>query len=306
MKLLPLLFLLLIGQAPLWGAALQPQPAVAFLEDLRGTVKLKPGTREAERQLDPKRDVPRWLFVGETIIAGPGAAFRVVLDGKAETYRGQQTFTVPRPGGSRDRLVLEAIRKRFGRGARARGREGAFLSPPGGGVVVPRLLVLRWDPPQAAKVTLTLRDEGGRPLWEEAADGIPGRLDSPALRRALLQYRAEGGRGPLTLSLAAANEPPGSARFFLLPPAMEQELDRRLADLDTRFAGSPLRHLARAEALAEQGLWVEAAAECEQALDAAPDSADLLVAAIAAARLAGDEIGARELERRLAPASKNQ
>ena len=175
-------------------------------------------------------------------------------------------------------------------------------------MVVPEQFSIRWVPSAAGcTLSLTMRDVGGKLLWQsEDVDGASGSLRDDAawwllnggVRQVLVSYRAEKGRGPLTLQVDDSCGGEYRVSFLLLSVKSEQSLERDLSSWG-KGAGTLLHHLGRASVYSRYGVFPQAADEYESALRAAPDSRHLLIRTIKAHRQTGNFLRARELEKRL-------
>jgi hypothetical protein len=197
----------------------------------------------------------------------------------------------------------------YGRvGGLDRGGQSKILSPSENSTVVPGQFSIRWVPSAVGcTLSLTIRDVGGNLLWRrEDVDGASGSLrDDGAVRvfdkgpgPALVSYRAETGRGPLTLQIDDSCGGENRVSFLLLSVKSEQSLERDLSSWG-KEAGTLLQHLGRASVYSRYGVFQQAADEYESALRAAPESRHLLVRTIKAHRQTGNFLRARELEKRL-------
>jgi hypothetical protein len=189
----------------------------------------------------------------------------------------------------------------YGRvGGLDRGNQSKILSPSENSMAVPVQFSLRWVPSAAGcTLSLTIRDIGGKLLWRrEDVDGASGSLTDDGAGRVLVRYRAESGRGPLTLQVDDSCGGENRVSFLLLSVKSEMSLERDLSSWG-KEAGTLLHHLGRASVYSRYGVFPQAADEYESALRAVPDSRHLLVRTIKAHRQTGNFLRARELEKRL-------
>lgn len=288
--------------------AIAQDGGAGIVEEIRGAVFWRPNPRAREQRLDPKADAARRLYPGEQVRCARGSSLRLWLGLRRRTVYTPAWFTIPRATPSLANPARRMLDD-YGRvGGLDRGNQSKILSPSENSMAVPGRFSIRWVPSAAGcTLSLTIRDVGGKLLWRrEDVDGTSGFLTGDDAVRAfdegpgavLASYRAETGRGPLTLQADDSCGGENRVSFLLLSVKSEQSLERELSSWG-REAGTLLQHLGRASVYSRYGVFPQAADEYESALRAAPDSRHLLIRTIKAHRQTGNFLRARELERRL-------
>jgi hypothetical protein len=183
---------------------------------------------------------------------------------------------------------------------RGKGSDSAIFSPPDGGAVTAGGLVVRWRtrPPLPALVAI-LRDGAGRELARAAeVDGATGLLDSPAFREALTKYRDAGdGEHRARLVFQSGSGPETGVTFTVLTKEQEGALNQALASQSS--SAGLFHHVERAAIFDSYRMYGSVAAEYDAALQQAPESFDLLRAALTAHSRIGDLRRALELRNKL-------
>ena len=288
--------------------AVAQEGGAGIVEEIRGTVFWRPSPGAQEERLDPRADAARRLYPGEQVRCARGSSVRLLLGLRRKTVYQSAWFTIPRAAPSRSNPARRMLDD-YGRvGGLDRGDQSKILSPSENSTVVPGQFSIRWVPSAAGcTLSLTMRDVVGKLLWQrEDVDGASGSLTDDSAGRifngdaaqVLERYRAETGRGPLTLQMDDSCGGENRVSFLLLSVKSEQSLERELSSWG-REAGTLLRHLGRASVYSRYGVFPQAADEYESALRAAPDSRHLLIRTIKAHRQTGNFLRARELEKRL-------
>lgn len=288
--------------------AIAQEGGAGIVEEIRGAVFWRPNPGAREERLDPRADAARRLYPGEQVRCTRGGSLRLWLGLRRRTVCPSAWYTIPRATPSRSNLARRMLDD-YGRvGGLDRGNQSKILSPSENSMIVPGQFSIRWVPSAAGcTLSLTIRDVGGKLLWRrEDVDGASGFLtDDGALRvfddgpgPVLVSYRAETGRGPLTLQIDDSCGGENRVSFLLLSVKSEQSLERELSSWG-REAGTLLQHLGRASVYSRYGVFPLAADEYESALRTAPDSRHLLIRTIKAHRRTGNFLRARELEKRL-------
>jgi hypothetical protein len=294
------------------GAAPGKTP-IAFLG------KIDPGVRllhdKAARTLDPKRDVGKVLYAGDTLECAAGAkamGFLARSDGTRSSL--PQDLCQPKlltdvlthllQGeviGKRDftqhATVLETYAKL---GGRSKGDDVAVFAPPDHGAALADKFVVRWRTrPPLDTLAIILEDEQGIELARVAdVNGAEGVLESEVLRKALGRYQSSTGEHKVKLILRDKGSPEQSVVFTILTKQQESDLNRELHD--PAIASDLFGYVQRASIYDSFGLYDEVATEYDAALKVAPESHDLLLAAFNAHTRIGDFRAARDLRDRLA------
>jgi hypothetical protein len=288
--------------------AIAQEGGAGIVEEIRGAVFWRPNRGAREGRLDPRADAARRLYPGEQVRCARGSSLRLLLGLRRRTVYPSAWFIIPRATSYRSSPARRMLDD-YGRvGGLDRGSQSKILSPSENSMAVPGRFSIRWVPSAAGcTLALTMRDVGWNLLWRrEDVDGASGFLTDDRAGRVfgngpgpvLVSYRAENGRGPLTLQIDDSCGGEHSVSFLLLSVKSEQSLERELSSWG-REAGTLLQHLGRASVYSRYGVFPQAADEYESALRAAPDSRHLLIRTIKAHRQTGNFLRARELEKRL-------
>lgn len=273
------------------------RPCVGWVDGIRPPASWRAGAGSREVRLDPAKDRYRGLCSGEQVRCEGSGSLKLLLNGKPRTVTARDGwFPIPPPVrtvGPAEGAISEYGRLLGGE----RPVNSAITSPADGSQVRPESLVIRWTPrPSLKTITLSIRTGSGEELWKRPVqDASTGELADDAARAALVQHRARGGKGPLTLRMAGLDGSLDEVHFDLLPADQEKSLKEELA----LFDGKPglLRRVGRAYAFSKRRLYAEAAEEYEAALKEAPESAALTERAIYWHRKAGNTVRAEELEK---------
>ena len=272
-------------------AATERQP-IGFIESITGDVKLN------EQKLDPTKDAGRILYKGETIKCEKGATLQVQLDdGPHDCKNAPSAIAKVHAGESAG--SLEHLEK-YKLAGRAKGTESPIYSPPEGGAVIASKFVMRWRiRPPLGKLTVALLNGKGAELWHlEKVDGASGALDSDAARKALTAYRDNGDSiHQAKLVFKDESDVKVSVAFTVLTREQERALEKELGQLNTGL--KLYHHVQRASVFDSYRMYDMVAAEYDLALNGAPESRDLLRAAMNAHARTGNLSRARELRDRL-------
>jgi hypothetical protein len=288
--------------------AIAQEGGAGIVEEIHGAVFWRPNPGAREERLDQRADAARRLYPGEQVRCARGSRLRLLLGLGRRTVYPSAWFTIPRAAPSRSNPTRRMLDD-YGRvGGLDRGEQSEILSPSENSMAVPGQFSIRWVPSAAGcTLSLTMRDVEGKLLWRrEDVDGASGsltddgagRVFNGGAREVLVSYRAENGRGPLTLQIDDSCAGEHRVSFLLLSVKSEQLLERDLSSWG-KEAGTLLHHLWRASVYSRYGVFPQAADEYEAALRAAPDSRHLLIRTIKAHRQTGNFLRAQELEKRL-------
>jgi len=285
--------------------AMGQKPVAAIVEKISGTVMLKQNGKQIT--LNPKTDIARRLFAGDSLHCEQGAKLTLRVGGRfTELDDKSGWFTIPSMISTHEDPRLRAI-EAYGRiGGRSRGPLplSILYSPMNQSATTPDSFTIRWTPLKSGCVaSFVLEEPSGSRLWDQTnVDGTLGVLSSDSARQALLNYRSKSSATLLRLKLVDSCGDSDEATFDLLSVADEQALKTELAQWDSD-ADKLLTHLGRASAFSDRRMFFQAAEEYEAALALAPDSHDLIDSTIGAERKAGNLRRAMELEKRLAAES---
>jgi hypothetical protein len=185
--------------------------------------------------------------------------------------------------------------------SRSRKRSGDFLLFPAEdntSVVRPDTLVIRWKQLDPPPFPLSLRImEGDEVLWKrENIDSGAGELSSAEIREMLNKLRNDNSTHEVKLKIQSERGI-SMVTFRVLSLNDERSLENELSKYDKE--SEILRHMWRAYVYNQHGLAIDAAAEYEAVLAAAPESIEVREAAIAIQKWAGDQKREKELELKL-------
>ncbi len=300
--------------ATLWvqlAARAQNGVPVGVILRITSPVYLKQATTPVPLMLDPKRDVLRKLYAGQSLRVGLGGWLKLQLSSGTREIHPSEDWFILESGKTlthEQMKVAEAL-KRYGTpgGQREIGPllllpadRTAVFSPAQGSSVIPHQMVIRWNPPaKREKIEFQLQTEGGKKIWsQDGVDMAAGKLDSPAARKALADYQESGGQESIILIMTDPEANETWVTFSLLSKPSEQELLKQLTKWD-QVVDPLVRALGRVYEYDRRRLLVESAAEFDAALIAAPESLDLISAAIEAHLRTGNYARAAELKRQL-------
>ena len=190
----------------------------------------------------------------------------------------------------------------FKRAGRKRSFASIISSPQRGGIIRPARLVFRWTPfRERVSLRLSLKLVGkNNPFWTEVGiDGAAGQFVSEKAQRLVKKVQKENYYVDVEFSLTPQGGRLHQILFRVMSSREESSLLSELSRWDE--ISDFTRNMGRAYAFSRRQLYDEAAAEFEASLTDAPESLDLLRAAIKAYCLAGNKSRAEELARRLPP-----
>jgi hypothetical protein len=295
-----LILFLLLGLIPCPAFA---EPAGAIVVKISGTVWLKHDGKQI--RLNPKSDVARVLYVGESVHCEKGATLSLNIGGRTRELNerdGWFPIAIPRRAAAMSdphQKVLDA----YGRiGGRDKGFKSKSIvySPTNDGAVVPELFVIRWTPTRRrCFASWEIQTQDGQQLWrQEKVAGTSGVLESTTAREALTKYRASAGARSLILKLKGSCGNDDQITFGLLSVPREKSLNEELALWD-REPDKLIVHIGRATVFNSYSLLPQAAEELAAALVLAPNSRALLQKTSGANWATGNLPRAKQLERRL-------
>jgi hypothetical protein len=280
---------------------------LGVLLEIRSPAYITETTGGSPNPLDPRRDIMRKLYAGQSLRAGPGGKLKLGLSKGIQEVRPSETWFVIRQEASLtpEQMKVDQALRRYGTPGGSRAMGSPLFSPADGSTVRSRQMVIRWNPPpQSGKVGFRLESVDGQKLWSQGnVEAGAGKLESASLAKALAEYRSGGGEETLILVMIDTEGNESQVSFSVLSPSGEQELEKDLARWN-QFPDPLLRSIGRAYEYGRRRLLAECAAEYEAALVAAPESHDLLSSAVEAHRRAGNYGRAAELRKRLTPAQK--
>jgi hypothetical protein len=293
--------LALIAVVGLLGARAESDPVpVAFVEKIIGDVTLQSKTGQVK--LDPKTDVGRILYSDESLSCVGNAKAIIHISGPGtDVCRPKEPWHPPQPRESASIKMAKDLENYGKRAGRDKGSESAIYSPPDQGAILPQKLVVRWRTrPPLGSFTAVLLDGHGTELARAAAvDGGTGVLESSAFRAALTKYRETvDPTHEAKLIFRFDTEPEQSVTFTVLTQQQESELDKALAQKGSDHG--LFGYIERAAIFDSFRMYDSVAAEYDAALTEAPESRELLRAALNAHARTGNLRRARELRERLA------
>ena len=277
--------------------------AVGMIVSIQGKPTLNPGNRSLKIGADDLY----FLYAGDSIKCSQGADVEgILIESNSLQPRplcNRGVFVAPPGSGMTSTIIAlrNGLNEAGRRAGRDKGGESLIFEPAPGGSILPDKLVVRWRTrPPLDQLTLILQSDSGKPLLEiPGIDGSTGTLDSPPLRAALLKLRTDA-PAITTAKLILKRPAPEAAStssFDILSEHQEQELQTQL--LQAATLDGPLAHIVRAGIFIVYKAYGQVAAEYGSALEQAPDSVDLLQAALGAYSRIGDLHRAQEISNRL-------
>lgn len=268
------------------------------------------------KKLDSVRDRYQFLYPGESVrCEGSGSMTLQILDNPPKNISMRDGWCTihneaavcekeampksPDPG-ALNRIVDQRAFAAFGRPAgRPRGFSSAIFCPAAESTVRAGELLFRWNEiPGEGPISLRLTDKYHTVLWEQAdIDASATQLVSPASRKALAGYRDKGRAGPFTVILTKEGTAQPPVTFSIVSADEDRDLDGKLANCEK--SKGLLRSVCRAFEFSQREMWNDAAEEYETALKLAPESRDLLLAALAVEISIGNGRRAAELRAKL-------
>lgn len=303
-----LLMTAMLAPGAIKPARAQEHSHVGWVEDFTGPAYVIRRGSKTKEQLKPDRDRYRFLYPGDSVGCDEGGTLKITLFGKLKTISPSANPTpIPSPPAAAADVNQKAIDDYGRTGGRPRGNgqpPSPIFSPTNNSAVRPQSFVIRWIPVSgAAAVAFSLQDEDGKQIWRlPHAAGISGTLLSDPAKKALQQYRDEGGSGTLVLILQA-NEKKWQVSFQVISAESEQSLTRELAAAE-REESPLMRYMLRAYAFNRRMMFNDAAIEYDTALSLAPKSTDLIIADIQAQRRVGNLAREEQLIALLPPGTK--
>jgi hypothetical protein len=294
-------------------ASTEPLPC-GFIESISGDAILT--VDRTSKKLDAKKDAGRVLYPGDQLQCAYGAQVLGYLT-TGSTKGFSQPFdlchteingvrTAQQNGLQIFPDAASALNK-YGKAAgRPKGVESAIYAPPNEGAVLPAHFVVRWRTrPPLTTFTAVLQDGRGTELASvPGVDGKLGILDSEPFRNALMKYRTTTDNEHAAKLIFHFDSGPGqSVSFTVLTEHQEQDLEKMLGE--ATVPSGLFGYIRRAAIFESFRLFDSVAAEYDAALKEAPESRDLLRAALNAYSRIGDLHRARELSDRLQQVDDN-
>jgi hypothetical protein len=279
------------------AAAQQGRVAGAVLS-ISGPAFIRLAGASTETKLDPKKDVGRVLFEGDTLRSGARGTVRVKTVSSVHEIReddGTLQVRLPEELSQSQLAVLNALRA-YGRPGGTRGGTSGFYWPSEGRTVRRERFHVRWaTPDMKGPATMILRASNGMELWRrDGIDAAAGRLPDAEERSVLATTGDHSDSGEYLLTLRDGKGSETRVTFRMLTSGGEAKLAAALAAWETETEPL-LRAIGRAHAFETMNLLNDAAAELDAALATASGSTNLRRAAIAAHRRVGDFERAKEL-----------
>jgi hypothetical protein len=286
-------------------ASTDPSP-VAFVETINGKANLIT-SGGSNRDLDPNSDLGLIFNSGDELkCPGGSSVMGLFVNENKPNQRPKpielcnrkfQDFPTPT---SEYRVPAEAARKlnEYARAGRSKGSETPIFDPPDNGAVLASKFLVEWRirPPLDNFVAL-LQDGATELARVPKVDGGTGKLDDPSLRQAVLKLSessAPNHKLRLTFRFEGGSEK--TATFSVLNRDEEKRLTEALADVSE--AGL-FKFVERATIYDSFHLYGLVPAEYAAALSEAPQSRDLLRAALEAYSRIGDSHNARQINDKL-------
>ncbi|PYP85990.1 MAG: hypothetical protein DMG65_19590 [Candidatus Angelobacter sp. Gp1-AA117] len=280
---------------------------IGWIEEIQSPAYLKTSPESKIVTLDGKRDRFRRLQDGELVQCGSGGSLKLQISGKIKEIKeikGSSDWLVIHPMTSSDQDIMNAIESYGHIGGRDRPLASDILSPSPGSAMRAKWASFRWVPNRSVgRISLVIQDGFGSEIWrQDGIDGATGLFASDAARATLERY-AKSGTQQMFFGVVDSNQQEIRTAFTLLSSTDENALDHALERWSRKGPGL-LRHAGRAFTFGQYKLFAEAAAEYEMALKLAPESEDLLTAAIQAYGRVGNSLRTDELKQLLSASHK--
>lgn len=285
------------------GVNASAQNNVGVITDLKGTARLKNVDGKVETLTE--KNFKRSLQPNQQLRPDKNGQMRIALcDGTSPIVPAGKWYPVPAAvvcTAPPDSSIRRILANKFNIGGRHRGKESFILFPIESeklmDTIRPETALIRWVSSKAAKINLSVSVVGVEhaAAWErDGLSGADGSFSDDGLRGFLQDVREKHPDAKLQLKIRSSFNTENSAIFQLLPKEKEAALKQGLANL--KEEEGLLSHLFRAELYLRYDLFVEAAAEYEEALKFSPESVELLRDTAILEEQAGDLKRSRELE----------
>jgi hypothetical protein len=286
-------------------SAASDQSPGAFVESISGNVTLQ--TVEGNRRLNPNNDRGLILNSGDTLDCSSGA---IVTGFTIETMTttlnhpinlcGKTISAAPLTEKGLSAEATASLRdlNKYSRAGRSKGDENPIFNPPDHGAVLAEKFVVRWrNRPPLDKFTAVLQDGSTELARVPDVDGAKGELDSPVLRQAIVSLRNSATPNhEVQIAFRLENGSQQLVTFAVLTQGDERRLNRELAQISQ---SGLFKFVQRAAIYDSFRLFDLVAAEYDSALAEAPESRELLRAALDAYARIGDLHRAREIRHEL-------
>ena len=238
------------------------QNVAGIIEQIHCQAEVVQRSSQNPVRLDPKRDIGRSLFPGESVLCASTGSMQLLVFGQVVKINQPGTpYPIPyvRPSHLNDeeqmrQSALEHYSRRGGRERSGDESEGDSVSPHFFYIVVPVN--------QEQPLLLSMRSKAGEEIWQGKVSSSSGILDSPAARDAVSQYQ-KGGGGQLTV-LISKNGEQQQINYFVLSREAEKQLETALAVWDGEPSGL-MQHIGRASVFSDALLFEAAGREYEAA-----------------------------------------
>jgi tetratricopeptide (TPR) repeat protein len=263
------------------------QSDVGWIINLKGTAQLKKVNGKKIKILTEK-NFARPLQPNQELKVDKGGQMQIKLCNKATPFSISHTkwYKVPTAincPSSADLTRYLIMEKHFGFGPESRTGDGFILFPIESENIIdtirPETVVLRWVPTEKEKLDLSIRVMGIEDkVWEKHdVSGKEGSFTNDELKSFLKDIREKHPNARLQLKIQTmSNKGPATntSTFQLFSTEKDRALQQELVNL--KEENKLLFHLFRARIYYSYNLFIEAAAEYEEALNLSPESLDLL------------------------------
>jgi len=286
-----------------------PQEAANICgEELRGVVNEVKGKAQLRRkggksdELIGRANVNLSLHRGDKLKCDEGGKLIITICGNRLEITPEKLHTIsPIDAISpEERNGLRFISDFFKSGSRKRGGGDFLLFPAENNtsVVRPDTMIIRWKQLESPPFPLSLGImEDDKLLWRrDNIDSGAGELSSAEIRETLNKLRTDNAIHEVKL-IIQSERGISLVKFRVLSLNEEQSLGEELSKYDKK--SEILRHMWRAYVFNQHDLALDAAAEYEAVLAAAPESMEVREATIAIQKWAGNQRREKELESKL-------
>jgi hypothetical protein len=243
-------------------------------------------------RLDPKRDIGRSLFPGDSVVCTSSGWIQLLVFGRVVKINHPGIpypipYVRPQHLSDEEQMRQSALEDYSRRGGRERSGE-----EPEGASVTLKFFYILLPVIQGGPLSVSIQNKIGKEIWHGNVTSSTGLLESAEASDAIGQYQQSGG-GQLTV-LISQNDKQQQISYYVLSREAEKQLEAALAVWDGEQSGL-MRHIGRASVFSDALLFEAAGREYEAALADAPESGDLRQAAVEEYRRAGDDNRANNL-----------
>jgi hypothetical protein len=272
------------------------QNVAGIVEQIHCRAELTQRSGHNSIHLDAKRDIGRFLFPGESVVCTSTGFLDLLVFGRAvKIDQPGVPYSIPyiRPShlSDEEQMRQSALEAYFRRGGRERSSDESA-----GDSVSPQFFFIVLPVDHGGRLVVSMRNKTDEEIWRGEISNRSGILESVGAREAISRYQQSGG-GFLAV-LIKQDDKRQQIKYFVLSSDAERQLESALAAWDGE-PSSLVRHIGRASVLSDSMLFEAAGREYEAALSEAPESKNVLQAAIKEYERSGDQNRANSLKARL-------